>query len=222
MSDEEKEVSQVLVKGSRKFKESVLKIVNSGSPVPWMITGVASVTALGLGIALFKQWHYATIGRDVTRHMTHYLLKTGSVIDHGLVMGGTVRSPMPVGRAVILSVSNLIGLVLKHKDKFATKSEESSETEKPIKAAAGSKKVSDNKKAENKPKASTTPKAETETPKEESKPAVVPTPAMGVDAMGRPLGVCPRFPEEPISCSKKPDESSSQAYQYSPHMPSSS
>lgn len=219
MSAEDSEMplaSESFLKGSRKFKERVLKIVNSGSPVPWMITGVATTAALGLGILVLKQWHYAAIGRDVTKQVSHFLEKTGSTIDHGLVIGGMLTSPLPVGRAVLVAISDMMGYVIRRQNKGetggnATESKAIVAGKAPRSKSTKTKKPGDVKAT---PVKAPTPEpvANKESTKEE------PAKTQGVDAMGRPLGPVRQFPEEPLSC-RIPSNASAESFSYTPHSP---
>jgi len=90
-------------------KDKIVRVFTKSSSVtPWVVVGMTSTIILLLGVVIWHELPYATIGKETTNNIKKFLQKHGSVVDHGMIRDGILPTPLPLGKATTVTVSWLI------------------------------------------------------------------------------------------------------------------
>lgn len=77
----------------------------------WPLMAVCVASTVVMGLFLMKQWSYAIIGRNVSNDVVRFLEYRGSTRKRGIVEGGLLQVPLPVGAAVTQTVAKVLGVM---------------------------------------------------------------------------------------------------------------
>lgn len=111
------EVTEVSKKISKKASNVLENIKAFGKnslftskSVPWFVAGGALLLAGGCVFMVVKQHPYAVVGRETVDEVSSFLRKNNSTVSNGLVIGGMMRTPLPVGLATTTVVSRCLNI----------------------------------------------------------------------------------------------------------------
>lgn len=69
---------------------------------------IAGGACLIVGGVLIMQWRHACVGRKVGRTVLKFLEMHGAKLDHGIISGGPVETPMPLDAAIVNTVHLMV------------------------------------------------------------------------------------------------------------------
>jgi hypothetical protein len=76
----------------------------------WLSIGLGSTSALLL-VALISQWKYASLGKQVSRSVTSFLVDHGAHVEGGVISGGVVRVPLKLHTAINSTILQMLDAV---------------------------------------------------------------------------------------------------------------
>jgi hypothetical protein len=179
---------------SSEMKGLKYQIKKMGKRYDWkmILLGICVLVCVVLSSLLYYQWKYAIIGRIVTQNVVAFLEVNGAKKDHGMLQGGCLKEPLPIGNAVVATVAQMINEVQSIIEKEKVDEVKKANVQEVM---GGTKEQQQKKAAMQKPK------------KVANKPHPVAAGAEVGDAVGVGRGKRPEFPEKPVECRvKKPSE----------------
>lgn len=77
----------------------------------YALIAIFGIATLITGTLLMKQWNYAVLGKVVTNDVVKFLEYHGSTKSKGVIQGGMLNVPLPVGHAVTTIVARVLGVM---------------------------------------------------------------------------------------------------------------